>query len=85
MPLAICPDCQQKVSDKAPACVHCGLPFYNHEESEMVLYMRKTRGLLRWMLTLHVITFVIFVLPVIVFLIFMITTGIGSRAMLMGM
>jgi uncharacterized membrane protein YvbJ len=83
MPLATCPDCQQHVSDKAGFCPHCGLPFYKHEEPEMVQFMRKTRNLLRWMLTLHVITFVIFVLPVIVFLIVMISAGV-ARPSLMG-
>lgn len=26
MPLVTCPDCLRKVSDRAPACVHCGVP-----------------------------------------------------------
>ena len=26
MPLIECPDCGKPVSDKAPACIHCGRP-----------------------------------------------------------
>ena len=26
MPLVTCPDCQKDVSDRAPACIHCGRP-----------------------------------------------------------
>ncbi len=26
MPLTICPDCGREVSDRAPACIHCGCP-----------------------------------------------------------
>ena len=27
MALIICPECGKEVSDKAPACIHCGFPF----------------------------------------------------------
>lgn len=27
MPLIQCPECAKSVSDKAPACIHCGAPF----------------------------------------------------------
>lgn len=26
MPLVTCPDCHQRISDAAPACIHCGRP-----------------------------------------------------------
>ena len=26
MPLITCPDCNQSISDQAPACIHCGRP-----------------------------------------------------------
>ena len=26
MPLITCPDCKKEVSDRAPACPHCGAP-----------------------------------------------------------
>jgi hypothetical protein len=26
MPLLTCPDCQKEISDRAPACPHCGAP-----------------------------------------------------------
>lgn len=30
MPLVACPDCKEKISDAAPACIHCGRPSQRH-------------------------------------------------------
>jgi predicted glycosyltransferase len=30
MPLIQCPDCQKEISDKAPACIHCGRSLISH-------------------------------------------------------
>ena len=32
MALIICPECNNKVSDVAPVCIHCGYPFINNIE-----------------------------------------------------
>ena len=31
MALVKCPECGKEISDKAPACIHCGLPFNNNQ------------------------------------------------------
>ena len=36
MPLITCPDCKKKVSDKAPACIHCGCPLNNEDKSLLI-------------------------------------------------
>jgi predicted amidophosphoribosyltransferase len=33
MPLIVCPDCQQQISDVAAACVKCGRPMKKAETS----------------------------------------------------
>jgi hypothetical protein len=33
MPLIVCPDCQQQISDAASACVNCGRPMKKRETS----------------------------------------------------
>ena len=34
MALIECPECGGKVSDKAPACMHCGYPIHTHEDHQ---------------------------------------------------
>ena len=37
MALILCPECNNKISNKAPACVHCGLPSAYFEAANAVL------------------------------------------------
>ena len=35
MALIVCPECGKEISDKAPACIHCGYPL-NYMDSNKV-------------------------------------------------
>ena len=36
MALIICPECGQKISDKSPACIHCGYPLQEIKKYETI-------------------------------------------------
>src|SRR5678815_707741 len=43
--LITCPDCQKEISDRAPACIHCGRPLEEKDSSEEILRGERNKPL----------------------------------------
>ena len=44
MALIKCPECGKEISDKAPACIHCGFPLPKLEENKKTIFLKRSKA-----------------------------------------